>query len=253
MRANGVSFKRPPRNLVILRPSLKFWPTLSMFWYITKGLANFTFISMHFSLCKSHWSFIFFAYITINDIANNFKVRKDNLWHLLRGKNKLLAVTIVRDVILLALLVLGYHLHSFVYETPDLFLPLDPVHLEARDSLPPPQCTRHAPLSWSGWVQGRSWAGLWSCRILAVPASTWPGTSSSVTPVKITRGTEKPTRSNHVTFPSKPRAEIPVPFLYLNLCNYTLHIKLHITCNTHCEVNYLLVLLYLFWMNWRYM
>ena len=132
MRANGVSFKRPPRNLVILRPSLKFWPTLSMFWYITKGLANFTFISMHFSLCKSHWSFIFFAYITINDIANNFKVRKDNLWHLLRGKNKLLAVTIVRDVILLALLVLGYHLHSFVYETPDLFLPLDPVHLEAR-------------------------------------------------------------------------------------------------------------------------
>ena len=93
----------------------------------------------------------------------------------------------------------------------------------------PPQCTRHAPLSWTGWVQGRSWAGLWSCRILAVPASTWPGTSSSVTPVKITRGTEKPTRSNHVTFPSKPRAEIPVPFLYLNLCNYTLHIKLHIT------------------------
>ena len=33
------------------------------------------------------------------------------------------------------------------------------------------------------------------------------------------------------------------------MCNYTLHkmsdYTLHITCNTHCEVNYLLVLVYL--------
>ena len=37
------------------------------------------------------------------------------------------------------------------------------------------------------------------------------------------------------------------------ITRYTLNYTLHITCNTHCEVNYLLVLLYLFWMNWSYM
>ena len=34
MSVNDVSFKRPPRNSGTLRPSLKFWPTLSMFWLI---------------------------------------------------------------------------------------------------------------------------------------------------------------------------------------------------------------------------
>ena len=146
MCVNDVSFRRPHRNLIVLRPSLKFWLTLTMFWLRFGKQRRFGELYIHFSAFQPL------------QIALKFSIKQVRTFlsfQLLTLSLSSFSPFLVSTSLCLLLRLLWPH---------QLSLPHDPVHLEARDALPLPM---HAPRSHmsrgshgqagSRPGQGRSW------------------------------------------------------------------------------------------------